>query len=178
MALWLEHHQVRQILRAAQTGLPDETCGLLGCVGGRVERVIQIDNVAANPERRYEMDPRQLTSALFDFERAGLEVGAIWHSHPRGLPVPSAEDIRAAAWPDACHVIVCLADGEAQLAAWRIVNGEVTRAPLRIGAGAPDVAPYAEQPGHEVATWTSAALAVILALLLALSLLPPAPRLP
>ena len=178
MQLRLEHQQVAQLLQRAASMAPQEACGLLGGKGGRTQRVVSIDNVAADPARRYEMDASQLVRALFAFEREGLELCAIWHSHPDGRPLPSSEDIRAAGWPDVCHLIVGHVNGVAELGAWHIAAGAVERVPLQIGSAAPDLAPETETRQQRLAIWASAAVAVLLALWLALTLLPPAPEIP
>ena len=178
MHLRLEHHQVAQILQYVSSSAPQEACGLLGGEGGRARRIVAIDNVAADPSRRYEMDAPQLLRALFAFEREGLELCAIWHSHPDGKPLPSAEDIRAASWPEVCQLIVGFTNGRSELGAWRIASGEASRVPLQIGSHAPDLLPEEETGRQRLAIWASAAVAVILALWLALTLLPPAPKIP
>ncbi len=178
MQLQLERQQVAQILQRVQADAPREACGLLGCAQGRVQRVAPIANVAADPEHHFEMDARQLVRAMFEFERAGLEAGAIWHSHPLGEPLPSQEDIRNAAWPDACQLIIGTGSGQPQLAAWRIAGGEVTRVPLYIGDAARQDEHAEESPSQRNAIWISALVAVALLLWVALTLLPPAPPLP
>ena len=130
MHLRLEHHQVAQLLQHAASRAPQEACGLLGGEGGKARRMVSIDNVATDASRRFEMDASQLVRACYAFEREGLELCAIWHSHPVGKPLPSAEDIRAAAWPDVCQLIVGFSNGKAELGAWRIASGEAKpRAP-------------------------------------------------
>ncbi|MCY4526961.1 MAG: M67 family metallopeptidase [Anaerolineaceae bacterium] len=178
MQLRLEQHLVAQLLNAASSGAPNEACGLLGGKQGNASRFIAIDNVAANPSRRYEMDSSQLVKALFAIERDNLELSAIWHSHPRGRPLPSPEDIRAAAWPGVCQLILGVVNGRSELAAWEITSGEVRRVPLQIGNAAPDLSPEEESDRKGLIIWGSAVMAVLLALWLAFSLLPPAPRIP
>lgn len=178
MHLRLEHQQVAQLLQHAASRAPQEACGLLGGEGGKAHRIVSIDNVAADPSRRYEMDASQMVRALFAFKREGLELCAIWHSHPDGKPLPSAEDICAAAWPDVCQLIVGFSNGKAELGAWRIASGETSRVPLQIGSSAPDLLPETETRQQHLAIWASAAVAVMLALWLAWTLLPPAPNIP
>lgn len=178
MQLWLGRQQVAQILQLVQAQAPREACGLLGCAQGRVLRVAPIANVAEKPEHRFEMDARQLVQVMFEFERAGLEAGTIWHSHPWGEPLPSQEDIRHAAWPDACQLIIGTGSGRPQLAAWQVAEGEVTRVPLHIGDAARQDEPAEESRSQRNAIWLSALVAVALLLWIALTLLPPAPPLP
>lgn len=178
MSLWLRRSQVEQLLQLAHSQAPHEACGLLGSVDGRVTRVVPIANVAATPTRRFELDAAQYLRAVFEFERDGLEPGAIWHSHPQGVPVPSAEDIREASWPAACHLIIGTGAGQSRLAAWRIHDGEVTRVPLHVGERPPAATQEEESGLERSAIWLGAVAATLLLLWLAWTLLPPAPRLP
>ncbi len=178
MQLWLSRAQVMQLLQHVHAQAPREACGLLGCLEGRVLHVVSIKNVAATPERRFELEARRMVQTIFDFERDGLEPGAIWHSHPHGEPLPSLKDIREASWPEACQLIIGIGSGQPQLAAWRIADGEVERVPLHIGHSSPDVQLLEESSTQRIAIWISAFSAIALLLWLALTLLPPAPPLP
>ncbi len=178
MQLWLSRPQVTQLLQHVRAHAPREACGLLGSLDGRVARVVPIKNVAARPERRFELDAQQMVQTFFEFERDGLELCAIWHSHPKGEPLPSPADIREASWPEACQLIIGTGSGQLQLAAWRIAEGEVDRVPLHVGNTLPEVDYPEETPTQRSAIWISAIAAVVLLLWLALTLLPPAPPLP
>ena len=178
MQLWLSRAQVAQLLQYVRAQAPREACGMLGNLDGRVVRVVQIANVAARPERRFELDAQQMVQTFFEFERDGLELGAIWHSHPQGEPLPSPEDVQKASWPEACQLIVGTGSGQPQLAAWRIAEGEVDRVPLHVGHTPPEVDHLEETPTQRNAICISAIAAVVLLLWLAITLLPPAPTLP
>lgn len=60
-----------------------ERCGL---VYG--DYVIEIDNVHADPENYFEMDPEQQMDAWSEFGRPDY----VWHSHPNNDPEPSEAD--------------------------------------------------------------------------------------
>lgn len=178
MQLWLDPHQASALLREARQRLPEEACGLLAGRDGRVHRIVTIDNVAALPTQQFRMNEQQLVRSIFDIERKGLELYAIWHSHPRGEPLPSPTDVREAAWPELCQLIVGLGQAEPQLAAWRIAEERVTRIPLHTGFSPPAPVTRGESQAQRHAILLSAAMAVLLGLWLALTLLPPAPALP
>lgn len=178
MQLWLSPQQAAALLREAQQRLPDEACGLIAGKDGRVHRIVTIDNVAATPARQFRMDGQQLVRSILDFERKGLHLYAIWHSHPCGKPVPSASDIREASWPEACQLIVGLGKSSPQLAAWKIEDASVTRVPLHVSLSPPAPMANRESRAQRIAIVASATMAVLLALWLAFTLLPPAPALP
>lgn len=82
---------------------PLEACGLLGGRSGVVEIVLPVKNVAASPVR-FRMDPQAQLKAFAELEAAGLELLAIFHSHPTGPSIPSPTDIAEAAY-DAIYII-------------------------------------------------------------------------
>ena len=68
-----------------------------------------------------------------DIRSAGLELLAIYHSHPETPARPSAEDIRLALTPDVIYVIVSLQDAyTANVKGFCIENGNVSEVPLKI----------------------------------------------
>jgi proteasome lid subunit RPN8/RPN11 len=95
---WLS---MRQRVQAAT---PFEACGLLVGRGREVGRVIPIENVAPSAHR-YRMNPAQQIQAQFDMEANGVELLAIYHSHPEGGKQPSAIDIAEWRYPGVCTVI-------------------------------------------------------------------------
>ena len=70
---------------------PDAPDTLLACY--------PLSNVAAQPERRYLADPLELLRALRAMRQGGLNLGAIYHSHPRGRARPSPTDLDLARYP-------------------------------------------------------------------------------
>jgi len=63
-------------------------------------------------------------------EDAGLDLGAIYHSHTRSEPYPSQTDINLAFYPESLYVIVGLAGSEPDVRAFTIRDGRVTEAEL------------------------------------------------
>ena len=54
---------ISAMIEAARSALPQEACGLLLGAGGRVERFERTANVAADPHRHFEIDPKALIAA-------------------------------------------------------------------------------------------------------------------
>ncbi|MBB6097160.1 proteasome lid subunit RPN8/RPN11 [Deinobacterium chartae] len=80
----------------AREHAPRECVGLLGGRRGVVSTLYPLRNVADQPERRYLADPEGLVRALMALRREGLELVAIYHSHPLGPDYPSDSDVRYA----------------------------------------------------------------------------------
>jgi proteasome lid subunit RPN8/RPN11 len=66
-------------------------------------------------------------------EDAGLDLGAIYHSHTRSAPYPSQTDINLAFYPESLYVIVGLASSEPDVRAFTIRDGRVAEAQLVVG---------------------------------------------
>src|SRR5688500_823995 len=104
---------------------------MIASADGRAVAVHRARNTAASPFR-YEMDGKAQYRIQTAIEDAGLELGAIYHSHTRSAPYPSQTDINLAFYPDAVYVIVGVAGEEPELRGYRIVDGEVTEQPLEV----------------------------------------------
>ncbi|HRO23331.1 MAG TPA: M67 family metallopeptidase [Promineifilum sp.] len=101
------------MIRRASDGYPEEICGLLaGAVDdrlGRAMRLYPVENALHSPVA-YEMEPSAQVRAMIAIESEGLELVAIYHSHPTGPAAPSRSDIAQALYPDTAQIIISLAD--------------------------------------------------------------------
>jgi proteasome lid subunit RPN8/RPN11 len=93
------HSNIYDGMRRHVTRLaPQEACGLLAGKDNKVEIRIGVANVDRSPVR-FRMDPRQQWRAFQRMETAGLELLAIYHSHPNGPDKLSEIDIAEAMYP-------------------------------------------------------------------------------
>ena len=102
--LFLPADLASQMRLHAQQGAPEEVCGLVGGQAGRAMRVIAVENCLHSPVR-FRMDAAAQLQAMLDIEAAGLEMLAIYHSHPQGPPVPSPTDVAEFAYPGVLTLI-------------------------------------------------------------------------
>lgn len=115
---------------------PEEGCGI---IAGR-DSEGAIVAVAVYPvvnqlhsRTEYAMDPRQQVETMLTIAAAGLEMVAVFHSHPYGPAGPSATDIARAYYPEALQLIVSFARPEAPLARLFVMEtGRVEAATLII----------------------------------------------
>ncbi len=122
-----------EMLNHARACAPEESCGLVGGRAGRAERFFPTPNGAEDPLRRYDIPPVDLLRVTREIERGGMELTAIFHSHPATEAYPSATDIRLAYYPEAFYLILSLADPERPvLRAFRIADGRVDEQPIAI----------------------------------------------
>lgn len=121
-----------QIVGHAREESPNECCGMVGSRDGEAVQVYRATNAAASP-LRFEIDPREQLQLHRAIEEAGLELGAIYHSHTRTAPEPSQTDINfAELWPGVLWMIVGLAREDAEVRTWRIDAGRVAAAELEV----------------------------------------------
>ncbi len=127
---------VDEIVAHARAEAPNECCGMIAARDGRAIAVHRARNAAASP-LRYEMDGMEQYRIQTAIEDAGLDLGAIYHSHTRSAPEPSQTDVNLAFYPEALYVIVGLKGAEPDIRAWRIVDGAVSEAALEVEDAAP-----------------------------------------
>ena len=164
----------------ARAQAPREACGLIAGTHGRATDIVPVNNVSPTSETHYELDHKQQAEAMMDFHKRGLDLIAIYHSHPKDPPVPSQTDIHNATYPKAAYLIVSLQNNHADLAAWQIQAPIVDRIPLHIGASPPpdDMASAGFTGSQQLALWLAVAVAFAIVVTYAIYLLPPAPPIP
>jgi proteasome lid subunit RPN8/RPN11 len=120
-----------QIVAHARADAPNECCGMIASRDEEAIKVYPAANAAASP-LRYEIDGAEQYRIQMAIDDEKLDLGAIYHSHTRSPPYPSQTDINLAFYPDALYVIVGLADGDADVRAFAIRDGQVADAELRV----------------------------------------------
>ncbi|MCB0046172.1 MAG: M67 family metallopeptidase [Caldilineaceae bacterium] len=110
--LYLPPSVYDEIVAHARSGKPEEICGILRGRGGQTKALYRARNVAADKIKNYAVDAQTLL-LQFDFEDAGDEMIAVYHSHPVSPAYPSATDAWNAHYPDSLYVICSLQDDNA-----------------------------------------------------------------
>jgi proteasome lid subunit RPN8/RPN11 len=95
------------IIDHAYAGFPLEVCGILGGAEGVVSSLYRMTNTDQSNEH-FMMAPVEQFAVIKEMRANGLEMIAIYHSHPESPARPSAEDIRLALTPNVSYVIVSL----------------------------------------------------------------------
>jgi [CysO sulfur-carrier protein]-S-L-cysteine hydrolase len=120
-----------QIVAHARADAPNECCGMIASRDGEAVTVYPAVNAAASA-LRYEIDGAEQYRIQMAIDDAGHDLGAIYHSHTRSAPYPSQTDINLAFYPDALYVIVGLANGDPEVKAYEIRDGQVAEATLDV----------------------------------------------
>jgi proteasome lid subunit RPN8/RPN11 len=123
-----------ELVEHAVADAPNECCGVVAVAPGDpplATAVHRARNTAESP-LRFEVDALELLRISDAIEDAGLEMGAIYHSHTRTAPYPSQTDVNfAAGWPGVEWIIVGLAGrGAPEVRSYLIDGGEVTEVPI------------------------------------------------
>lgn len=109
------------LVAQALTEQPNECCGLLaGRVVdgvGRAEAIYPLVNALASPVE-YESEPRSMFLACRDLTRKGLDILAVYHSHPTSHPVPSKKDLARNYSEDTVTLIVSLTSSPPTVRGW------------------------------------------------------------
>jgi proteasome lid subunit RPN8/RPN11 len=113
------------IIAHAKEGFPLEVCGILGGRDGVVSAIYRMTNTDASNEH-FMMEPKEQFAVVKELRAKGLEMSAIYHSHPETPARPSEEDIRLALTPHVSYVIVSLAEQDRPvLKSFKIDGGTV-----------------------------------------------------
>ena len=120
-----------QMLADVGKRMPEEACGLIAGFDNQAIKVVPITN-EFHSAIRYRMDPLEQLDAFDRFDQHGLELLAIYHSHPNGPDLPSATDIAEASYPGVIYLIWFRIHDEWDLRGFLIANGRVTEVQIAI----------------------------------------------
>ncbi len=121
-----------QMIAQVKAEAPIEACGILAGSDNRVEKLYKMTN-ADNRSDHFMMEPTEQFKVVKDIRGSGLEMLAIYHSHPQTPARPSAEDNRLALTPDVTYIIVSLQNGDyPTVKGFLMENGSVAEVPVKI----------------------------------------------
>ena len=84
--------QIRQLVGIAKDALPNESCAVLLGHNDKVAKILPMRNIDESPVT-FSIEPTELLHAYNLAESKGMQVIAIFHSHP-AKPWPSSTDIK------------------------------------------------------------------------------------
>jgi [CysO sulfur-carrier protein]-S-L-cysteine hydrolase len=123
---------VAEIFAHAHAEFPNECCGLLaGKIEAGAARAVQrysLANTAANPPVEYLSDPKDMFAAVRDMRRQGIDVIAVYHSHPTSDPIPSKADLERNYSTEVVNLIISVKDGLPTMRGWWLTADTATEA--------------------------------------------------
>ena len=127
----IKRETLAKIVNHAQKIAPIEACGYLAAQNGVVNKHYELTNMDQS-EVHFSFDPKEQFAAIKDARAQGLDVVAVYHSHPASPARPSGEDIRLAYDPNISYVIVSLANGQEDVKSFKIKNSQVSPETIEI----------------------------------------------
>lgn len=119
--LELPRQIVNQLLTHAQKDIDQEVCGFISAENGRAKRCYPIKNIAATPNKRFEMEPTQQIEAMRKIREQDETVLAVYHSHPQTPAKPSTTDLADNQFDEMIYLIISLdIKGVLQMNGWRL----------------------------------------------------------
>ena len=122
-----------EMVAHARAELPNECCGLIAAqwsgISGQesatdtqsprvlAEQCYPLVNELASPTE-YLSEPRSMFRAVKDMRPRGLEIVAVYHSHPSSEPVPSRKDLERNYSPGVIHLIISLMGEQLFMRGW------------------------------------------------------------
>jgi proteasome lid subunit RPN8/RPN11 len=114
--------------------LPEEACGLVSGKDACSVSVFPVENILHSPVR-FRMEPYAQLQAFEEIEEQGLELLAIYHSHPNGPPVPSPTDLTEFAYPGTITLIFSPVNGAWICRGFLLEGGNFREIPVYLIAG-------------------------------------------
>lgn len=84
-----------RLLKHAQVSPDARVCGLLLGKDGEPTDIAPLHNIAATPKLAHAFETQQFEQVAAAAQQQGLDVLAVYYSHPDSPPEPSIEDIAA-----------------------------------------------------------------------------------
>lgn len=130
--LKISEKTVAAIMAHGQRSAPNEACGYLAAdPDGVVRSHFELTNMDQAPDH-FTMNPAEQFAAIRQIREQGLQLTAVYHSHPESPARPSEEDIRLAFDPTTLYVIVSLLPVSDPVRGFRINQDEVREEKLTV----------------------------------------------
>ncbi len=78
------------LLDLAKMWAPEEACGFLIGTGKEYNKILCLVNHSSDPKNMFEISSHEAVTVC---ARYGRENMAFWHTHPKGRPWPSPDDV-------------------------------------------------------------------------------------
>ncbi len=135
-AIWIKKAHWDLMLADVADQAPLEACGLVAGRDHSSVEVFPVENELHSPSR-FRMEPNEQIRIFHYLAEAGLDLLAIYHSHPDGPAGPSQTDIAEAAYPEVVHLIWSQLHSSWTCQGYLIDDGKVRAIPIYIQSDDP-----------------------------------------
>jgi [CysO sulfur-carrier protein]-S-L-cysteine hydrolase len=115
-------HLLDEIIKHCKEEYPNEACGILAGKDSILHKVYKMKN-SEQSAFSYMMEPREQFIVMKEMRENGLEMTAVYHSHPYADVYPSPRDINLAFYQDSFYMIVSMIYEEPLIKAFEIKEG-------------------------------------------------------
>ena len=123
---------LNRIIEHARQEYPLESCGILAGKNGKITKFYPMRNTKRS-STCYLMEPEEQFRVFQEIEKEGLELTAIYHSHPHTAAFPSQRDVDYAFYPDSLILIISLMEEKApQIEAFQIEEGRIEKKIIKV----------------------------------------------
>lgn len=123
-AVRLSREIMNRIVLHARQGAPEEVGGVLAAAGGRPMHLFKARNAADTPTSAYRMATEDQRRILHEIDEKGLDIFAVYHSHPTAPAYPTTAELSGAYYSNAYYLVLSLADPQKpSMRAYRIDQG-------------------------------------------------------
>ncbi len=130
--LKIPENLLKSIIDHARQEYPLEGCGILAGKGGKVTKFYPMANMKKSSSC-YLMEPEEQLRVFQEIEKGGLELSAIYHSHPHTAAFPSQRDVDYAFYPDSLILIISLMENKVpQVGVFRIEKGRIEKKTIKV----------------------------------------------
>jgi len=132
-SLFIPEKLLSELISHCKEAYPFEACGILAGKGNVVRKLYRMTNIEKSGFS-YLMDPKEQFSVMKELRAQGLEMTAIYHSHPASDAFPSPKDIDLAFYEDSFYVIASLVREEPLVKAFEVRNGSVREVEIAVNS--------------------------------------------
>ena len=121
----------KKLVQHARREIPYEACGYLAGTDTEVKQVFLMTNVDKSSQH-FSFYPKEQFDVLKKAGTSGLDLIAVYHSHPETPARPSPEDIKLAYDPNISYVIISLANKKLDIRSFKINKRKVKREEIEV----------------------------------------------
>jgi proteasome lid subunit RPN8/RPN11 len=129
--LEIPENLLNKIIEHARQEYPLESCGILAGKNGKIIKFYPMVNTNKS-SFCYLMEPEEQLRVFEEIEKEGLELSAIYHSHPHTAAFPSQRDVDYAFYTDSLVLIVSLMEKVPLVEAFQIEEGKIEKKAIKV----------------------------------------------